>query len=77
MNVSDPFHNSRKIIPFGAPPVESSVDANKFPVQRDFPARALTEMQWARIINASCKAFFIKRGLDPDTEQLASFFGDR
>ena len=36
------------------------------------PISTLVTTQHARLINASCKAFFVKRGLDPDTDTAYS-----
>jgi len=70
------FPNSRKLVPFDPTSVELRTDVDSYARQRDFTVRALTETQWARIINASCKTFFIKRGLDPEADHCARFFGD-
>jgi hypothetical protein len=34
----------------------------------------ITETRWALIINAACKSFFIKRGLDPGTGDILPVF---
>ena len=72
VNVSAPGLRSRKSAVISANNSEVSVsvgdraDARSDASQRDLTMSALPGEQGARLINASCKAFFIKRGLDPD-----------
>jgi hypothetical protein len=74
VNISAPFPGSRKTAAIDANDGEASVsigdrvDAGSDTSQRDFAMSALTGTQGARLINASCKAFLIKRGLDPDED---------
>jgi hypothetical protein len=76
VNVSAPCPGSRKTAVLNANGSEGSApasvgdrtDAGCDASQRDFAMGALAGTQRARLINASCKAFFIKRGLDPEVD---------
>jgi hypothetical protein len=59
----------------GAPaPVGDRADAGNDASRRDFAMSACAGTQHARLINASCKAFFLKRGLDPDVDWHTRLF---
>jgi hypothetical protein len=80
MNMNAPFSGSRKtaalttnardtLVSIGDP-----ADGGRDASQRNFAMSALTGTQCTRLINASCKAFFIKRGLDPDVDWHTRLF---
>ena len=78
MNGSAPCPGSRKTPAINANGGEASAsvgdraDAGGDASRRDFTI--LAGRQHARLINASCKAFFIKRGLDPDVDWHTRLF---
>jgi len=80
MNVSTPCPGSRKAAAINANGGEASAsaedrtDPDSDASQRDFAMNALAGTQRARLINTSCKAFLIKRGLDPDVDWHTRLF---
>jgi hypothetical protein len=75
VNPNPPSRRSQKIVQ-SKQSVSRPTDQQTQAPEPNLSPRLLTELQWARIINASCKSFFIKRGLDPTTEELAQFLGE-
>src|SRR6267142_4090879 len=71
MNVSAPYSGSRKTDVINgngseaSAPVVDRAGADSDASQHNFAGTSLTGTQRARLINAACTAFFIRRGLDP------------
>lgn len=52
--------------------IENQADAGCGTLQRDFAMSALAGTQSTRLINAACKAFFVRRGLEPEVDWAAA-----
>ena len=80
MNVSTACPGSRKTAAINTNGNEASAsigdrtDADSDASQRDFAMSAPAATQRARLINASCNAFFIRRGLDPEVDWHTHLF---